>query len=131
MKTCKSCGVIKPLAEFNKRHKAKDGYQNWCRDCHKSRYTRIGRDTHRFKNYGITPEQFEKMRMAQNNQCDICKLPFVPHKVPFVDHDHITGAVRGLLCTHCNRGLGGFKDTISILESAQEYIKRYSGTFVV
>jgi len=131
MKTCAKCGKIKPLSQFSKHKKQKDGHQVWCKPCtaenYKIWYQETGRDQFIFKRYGVTPEQFEELRAAQNNQCAICELPFVPTKVPFVDHDHVTGKVRSLLCTHCNSGLGHFKDSIKIMQSAQEYIKKYSG----
>jgi hypothetical protein len=57
----------------------------------------------------------------QANQCKICKLHM---EAPNVDHDHVTGQVRGLLCTHCNKGLGCFQDNPHLLKNALTYLTR-------
>ena len=52
--------------------------------------------------YGITPNDYDNMKQAQNGQCAICSM----NKVLVIDHNHETGAVRDLLCHKCNIGLG-------------------------
>lgn len=42
-----------------------------------------------------------------------------------MDHDHITGTVRGLLCRVCNIGLGHFKDSRLHLKKAMEYLDKH------
>lgn len=56
--------------------------------------------------YGLTEEMFDRMLAEQNGQCAICGgQPSGRWKTLFVDHDHKTGAVRGLLCHLCNAAL--------------------------
>lgn len=64
----------------------------------------------------------EKIKAA----CGICKETFSEKQPPHVDHCHISGKVRGLLCGNCNRGLGIFRDSLGILENAKEYLKENS-----
>lgn len=72
--------------------------------------------------YGITPEQVEAMREAQHNLCGICEKPF--KGVPYVDHDHATDEVRGLLCNGCNMGLGQMERP-GFLASCTQYLERH------
>jgi hypothetical protein len=74
--------------------------------------------------YRITLEQFEVMLAAQDHRCAICERPFADGFDTHVDHDHETGYVRGLLCSHCNNGLGRFRDDPAVLRRAARYLKR-------
>ena len=75
--------------------------------------------------YGLTVEQYDAMLMEQNYVCAICNKSekSSTRGVLFIDHDHKTGKVRGLLCDTCNRGLGYFYDNKSFLHNAIEYLK--------
>jgi uncharacterized Zn finger protein (UPF0148 family) len=75
--------------------------------------------------YGLTVEQYDAMLMEQNYVCAICNKSekSSTRGVLFIDHDHKTGKVRGLLCDSCNRGLGYFYDNKSFLHNAIEYLK--------
>lgn len=60
--------------------------------------------------YGLTQEQFAALLDAQDNKCGVCQKPLEDRRGKMaVDHDHQTGAVRGLLCNHCNGALGWFE----------------------
>lgn len=73
--------------------------------------------------YGITTEQYDEMFARQSNRCAVCRGED-PVRYWTVDHDHLTGAVRGILCWHCNVGLGHFRDDISNLVAAADYLVR-------
>ncbi len=75
-----------------------------------------------FKKYGLTLEGYNRLSAAQNGLCKICNQPPRPRKRLVVDHDHKTGAVRGLLCNHCNSGIGFFRDNTAWLSSAITYL---------
>jgi len=75
--------------------------------------------------YGITPEQFMTLLEAQGGGCAICATKTPGGNGTFhVDHDHSTDKLRGLLCNHCNRGIGCFKDNPESLIMASAYLKR-------
>lgn len=75
----------------------------------------------RTSNYGLSPGAYQLLLLMQRNACAICKEIF--SKTPAVDHCHKTGEVRGLLCAPCNTALGGFRDSIVFLKSAEEYLQ--------
>ena len=81
----------------------------------------------RLKRYGLTSEEYDARFKKQGGVCAICKKKEVSTrdgktKVLAVDHDHATGAVRGLLCTHCNTGLAMFRDDLRLLVLAGRYL---------
>lgn len=75
----------------------------------------------RREKYGVTAEQFEILFEAQNGKCKICDRPSV--KALVVDHCHITGRVRGLLCRKCNSGIGMLCDDPVLVASALRYLR--------
>lgn len=72
--------------------------------------------------YNITLEDYDTLFQLQGGVCAICGKPETSAKVSnlAVDHNHINGSIRGLLCNKCNRGLGYFEDDITILSKAIE-----------
>lgn len=79
------------------------------------------RERHLIRKYSITQADYEAMFYYQNGACAICDKK---QTRPFdVDHCHITGRVRGLLCTNCNRMLGHAHDDIKRLNRAAMYLE--------
>lgn len=76
---------------------------------------------HYKKKYGLTWEEVLKMAEEQGGDCLICRNPLGDD--PCVDHDHETGAVRGILCRLCNTGLGMFRDKPEVASRAVEYLR--------
>ena len=77
----------------------------------------------RYKGIDFTVEEYNALLQAQNFRCGICNKHQDEFKMGlFVDHDHSTGIVRGLLCVRCNSVLGLSLDSISILEKAIKYL---------
>lgn len=80
----------------------------------------------RVARYKVSLEFVIDLYKSQNERCAICRTP-VDFETSRIDHDHITGKVRGILCTSCNTGIGLFKDSPEILINASRYIKNKSG----
>lgn len=75
--------------------------------------------------YGLSTEAYEAMFAEQGGKCAICRRP--PSGALHVDHDHETGAVRSLLCSDCNTGLGLFQEAPALLRAAEEYLLQHQG----
>ena len=75
--------------------------------------------------YGIFPEEYERMFEAQKGCCAICgRHQSELRRHLAVDHDHVTGKIRGLLCVSCNVGLDGLQNNPELLRKAAAYLKR-------
>jgi len=79
--------------------------------------------------FGIGLAEYGDMLVAQNGVCAICRNAEKEErndkrKALAVDHDHVTGGIRGLLCSACNTGIGKFGDDPAILRAAADYLDR-------
>ena len=108
--------------EYRKAHKKEiANYVKEYRRTHKIEIKENERNSSMKRKYGITLKEYSKLLIAQNGTCAICGHP--PNgKHLAVDHDHITGKVRGLLCDSCNPMLGYARDDRKILASAIDYL---------
>lgn len=127
-KRCPDCRETKPTGEFPLNKRTRDGLAVYCKPCHNAR----GRETrerlhggsrhyHLRRRYGIGADDFDAMVVAQGGACAICGRPDPEH----VDHDHVTGRVRAILCFNCNGGLGQFGDDPDRLRDAASYVERF------
>jgi hypothetical protein len=134
-KRCGQCGEMKPLTEFNRSSKGKDGYQWKCRACYKtynkSRYmydNELSRTKHLKRTYGMAPEEYIGLFHAQNGVCAACGRSETTNdprtkqvKNLQIDHCHTTGKVRALLCKECNNALGLLHDDIERIRMLSSY----------
>ena len=82
------------------------------------------RDKQRARRYGLSLEQFRAILARQKHACGICRRSDRPL---CVDHDHVTGKVRGFLCRKCNFGLGCYEDNPSYTRAATAYLEAARG----
>ena len=78
--------------------------------------------------YGISLADYQAILAQQGGVCAICKGPQQAHRTRLsVDHDHVTGQIRGLLCDNCNTGIGKLQNNTTVLQKAIEYLERSIG----
>jgi len=88
----------------------------------KPRARRPDRRLNHIKKYGITQDDYRAIIKTQKGVCACCGKP-PGTKGLVIDHCHTTGTVRGLLCTHCNVGIGCLGDSLTGLEQAIRYLR--------
>ena len=86
-----------------------------CRSCYGERWKLRDR-------YDLAPEEYEFLLALQGGVCAICKTNNDKRNL-HVDHEHASGAIRGLLCQRCNRGIGLLGDSYEAVERALRYLK--------
>ena len=137
MKTCARCKQTLPLDAFHLHRREAGGRQSYCIPCratyHKEWYYRNvekqranGREAYRRNpnaqrnatlraKFGITVDDYDRLLEGQGGVCALCHRPEIAlHQNGrvrrlAVDHDHVTGKVRGLLCYACNVRVGYFE----------------------
>lgn len=120
LKCCSDCGCKahneEDLVAFIKDARLSYGTRNLCKICHAERQL--------VRRYGITLAEYDTMLDSQQGRCAICGTTEPSNAGRFhVDHNHISGEVRGLLCSSCNMGIGKLQDSPIILRSALKYLE--------
>ena len=133
---CKKCNKTKPLTDFYKTgRKNGDERAYECKECAKARVKKShrndpdrARDRHLRRTYGLSLADFNRMVLEQGSKCACCGTdkPGGQHGQWNVDHDHITGDVRQLLCKDCNIVLGIVEDSPEHLYKLINYVLRHS-----
>ena len=142
------CKEVKPLADFYKDKKGRDGYGYRCKPCANSRASsnyfenlEVRKEKNRaygkqpqvrvrtreqrlHTRYGITIKEYERILATQGGVCAICRTSRrdVRNREMPVDHNHTTNKVRGILCDKCNRIIGLFNDDPDVIEAAVKYL---------
>lgn len=76
--------------------------------------------------YGMTPEHYQEKLAKQNQLCALCPKHITEvNRLFSVDHCHITGKIRGLLCHHCNTSLAQLENVDGWAHRALAYLAKY------
>lgn len=142
-RTCRACGVFKPVSELRKNKACRLGVTKICNRCVSEQVMRrrdeapdVALNSHLRRTFGITLDQYNALLERQNGVCAICGEPptiIMGRRSPrqgrmvrprlVVDHCHETGLIRGLLCTPCNRGIGILGDNAERVKRALFYLE--------
>lgn len=132
-KMCDKCQKMKLLIDFSKGSRNNFGRKSYCKKCcaeHQRRVQSASRKREHWlkKTYDITLEEYDAMFEAQNGLCKSCGNPETkmhPRSKTVlwlaVDHDHVTGKVRSLLCDGCNLAYGALQEDIQRIEALRSY----------
>lgn len=119
---CITCGMTKTTSEFDLRRDS-GKIRNTCRECRAEREVA--------RRYNMSILDVRKLKEELGDSCGICGISSseITHTTfkynPLViDHDHLTGEIRGLLCPNCNLVLGHATDNTQILLNAIIYLNR-------
>lgn len=143
-KWCPSCQAIKPFGDFPKHRSRKDGVASRCKPCSSKASIESARrhpEKHRAsmrkwrennpkshrpgvlkRLYGMTMPEYQVLLVSQAGRCAICTRPPTDDKLLHVDHNHVTGKVRGLLCQQCNHAIGLLQDDRAVIQQALNYV---------
>jgi len=107
----------------------RDSRKAWMKS-HREAYPLNWKESDLRRKFNIGMAEYGDMLVAQGGVCAICGEKETEHrngerKMLAVDHDHDTGAIRGLLCTACNQGIGKLKDSPAILQKAIHYLAKH------
>lgn len=110
MKVCNRCGYERDESEFHRNAPSPDGLLGVCKPCRA--------EQHRQRTYGLEVGEFDRMLTEQGGGCAMCGQ--TPRRF-YVDHNHDTGRVRGLLCNYCNSGLRNEEFHVAALAYLEEF----------
>jgi hypothetical protein len=131
-KRCFKCKQIKPLTDFARHRSRSDGRSADCLSCRRVYTRQWGKSrkngtTKAMRQVGFSRKDYDNAYTQQNGTCALCgKCETSKHqsgtiKRLAVDHDHVTGKFRGLLCYSCNVKLAVLEDQ-AFVKAAQVYI---------
>lgn len=103
-RTCEIC---------SNRYIANSHNSRWCKNCIPDKEARTN-----YERYKLLPQDTKKLKEKYNGICPICNK----RKASAIDHNHMTGEVRGYICNKCNIGLHYIEDK-ELKNNMEKYLK--------
>lgn len=117
-KHCYLCRKTKSTDDFYKHRNRYDGLRAVCKRCDHL--------TRRIRTYRLTLPEFMEMWKIQGRRCDICNTRFRSREDAVIDHHHISGKVRALLCNRCNSFiLPLVEHEGALIDRARKYVRSH------
>lgn len=113
------------------KERNRDGSQPRCKPCRSvyiKTHKRYMQNCKLRGRYGLTIKDTDRMLLEQDYKCKACRAPLSLTADTHLDHDHATGAIRGILCRGCNMALGCVKDSKVRLLNLTEYLESYESS---
>jgi hypothetical protein len=131
--TCKACVKIKLDAWRAANPEKHAAISHRWYEKNKPRLSAKSKATSRLYKYSLTQADLKDLGDRHNWRCGICAIELTDSGSDrrcglHVDHDHLTGKLRGILCYACNCSLGLMKDDPRRLERAAAYLRAYRAT---
>lgn len=114
-KMCRTCQQWKPESDYYPHDRYADELNPSCKPCVGEKIAAI--------RYRTTVQRLRELRTEQAGACAICRRTDL---TLHIDHNHDTGAVRGLLCNYCNSAIGYLREDTDVIRRAADYLERYS-----
>ena len=145
-KICRTCGQTKPETDFYALPRGAPGRRANCKACtsdwRREHYARSGGRDISFEQvlrqkYGITLDEYNALARRQAHRCAICRRPqhsrlrkgATEVRRLEVDHDHVTGTIRGLLCHRCNILVWALEDNHTTIDAIRRYVEEFRESF--
>jgi hypothetical protein len=136
-KKCIKCCEIKNEKDFHLDSSRNDGLYPYCKACRNRRDSELFASNPRRqllkqnyyykKTFGVDKEFIIKLLKEQSGKCKLCgKEITLDSKKTHVDHNHITGKIRGVLCDRCNLMVGLIENKRHLLDKITEYLLQYT-----
>lgn len=120
---CRKCKTTKRYAHSKKCFECST-HLNELKKKEPEKYAEVKKKWWLKNTYGLTLDQYNEILKSQNYQCALCGLELKVDKQTHIDHCHETNKIRGILCNHCNLGIGHLRHDPALIRKAALYCEQ-------